>query len=444
MRIVVSLSPIANDHADPPTVSVMLVYGPTSGGVDPDATSTGQLPAFNVGDDTMARGRAMMSFLQSSPSVKSALSIVLGNDDTDADPVPIYFQTSGAIDALPWEQLFDSADGLYCALDSRWPIARMARSGSGTESSLHFFSPPFRVVAVIAAGLTTPAGAIYPGVRQLEIIASAVGTLDGAQLHVISGHDDVLARAEALANKGARISAERIEVSGQAVAAQITKANPHVLHVFSHGTQVNNTRLLNLADSNDAAANEDGGSINLPVAVLAKALSACRPWLVVLAACETGAQLSPEDPAFARALVTGGVPAVIGMRRRVDVVVMHRVVRELYSAICERASKLLSTGTPQQVETLDWSPALTGARIANMTPSPEANDKWSDPVLYANVSPLQVMVTTQTNADADAYAGGERDEWQRFRNQLSPGAPAAVVAAAEEKISRLDKRVVVS
>jgi hypothetical protein len=296
---------------------------------------------------------------------------------------------------------------------------------------------------VIAAALETPDGETYAGVRQLELIAAAVGTLDFARLHVISGHDDVIAEARKRQEDGARISVEGIGETDQRVAEQIIRAEPHVLHIFSHGSQVNNTRMLNLADRNDAAANQDTGKINLSTVLLARALKVCQPWLVVLAACESAEPLGPQDPALARALVTSGVPAVIGMRRQVDVVVMHRVVGALYDAICQRMAQLVSAGSPRQFDTLDWAPALTGARTANTNPSPEQNDTWSDPVLYANLSFLQVSVT-EPDVDTDTleHKRGELDEWLRLRDQFPPGTPADVIADTKRKISELKQEAV--
>jgi hypothetical protein len=142
------------------------------------------------------------------------------------------------------------------------------------------------------------------------------------------------------------------------------------------------------------------------------------------------------------------VPAVIGMRRRVDVVVMNRVTAALYGDICHRVSTLLAAGPTQSAVALDWSPTLTGARTININPSPEENDKWSDPVLYANASQLQVVVMSQpqtdTAAHALAHAHAERDQWEGLVHQFTPDTPDAVVAAAKRKISELNEKVGVS
>lgn len=444
-RIIVKLSQlvgVGGSVTGPGDVTLTLEAGPSIGDVDPDIAATTALPDLDNLPDTVARGRALMSLLQASPPVKAALSAALANV-AGSEPIPLYFQSSGIVDSMPWEQLFYDRSG-FCALDGRWPIGRMVRRGSDLGARL--FTPPLRIVAVVAAALPSSGAAPdYPGVEQLDRLADAIGAAPfGVHLHVISGHEDVLTRAQQLTAAGATVSAEPIGGDVNAVKAQITAANPHVLHIFSHGSQDwAGLRVLNLATTADADAEAEFGSINMTAQALTEALTPCNPWLVVLAACDAGQQ-SVDGQAFARELVGGGLPAVIAMRNRVDVLVMNRITAALYPAICTRVSAAVATSSSPAPAVLDWSAVLTGARTVNAGPDPRANTTWSDLVLYVHPSQLQVIVVAHTGVPADELSRrrGERDEWQRFLDQLTPDAPERLVTAARRRIAELDRLVV--
>ena len=98
--------------------------------------------------------------------------------------------------------------------------------------------------------------------------------------------------------------------------------------MLCHGGMSAGVRTLALATAADFAGQEETGLVRLKVADLVGALAKCNPWLVVLAACETAE--SGDGPALAHDLANSGVPAVIGMRRLVDIGDTDRFCAALY------------------------------------------------------------------------------------------------------------------
>jgi hypothetical protein len=294
---------------------------------------------------------------------------------------------------------------------------------------------PFRIVAVLSA-------AQREGSSQLEALASAVADararkLD-VKLHVITGEQAVHDRVATLGNKN--VTCEWIGAWTDRVVQQIADAKPSILHMLCHGDNSAGVRGLRLASQPDFLGQADAGSVPLSLGELARALSLCDPWLVVLAACET-AGVTETSGAFARGLVDKGIPAVIGMRRLVDLAAMNRFADVLYPEVLTTVEVALRPDPHDPVRTIDWITTLTAPRRAAIVGvDPAQDDAWSDPVLYAQQDLLQVYVPTKQRMSAREYAlaVGKIDTWVVYRRGLDPGTtPAEVLAEIDAKIAEL-------
>jgi hypothetical protein len=383
------------------------------------------------------RGDALRQILGSDAAVNQELDTLL-NNGPGSDPAPLYFHMrASAADAVVWEQL--RAKGIFVALDRRWPIGRIARQPRRLESRV--FLPPLRVVAVLAA-------AGRPGINQLEALTAAcAGAALPVELHVISGDVDLQQPAEA-----AGATFDLIGTSAPALMRQIADAKPHVVHVLCHGGGVAaGLRRLAFAHANDVDAAELDpavlGSVLVSVTDLAQALLPCNPWLVVLGACESaGGENAGEALALAHELASGGIPAVIGMRRLVDIAATNAFCREFYPEAFAVVRKVLTPAAgPLQDPTreLDWAQALTGPRLAMSDPNPEAGDAWTDPVLYAQHGALRIFVPPgRASPDPHAETVGKIDQFKGgLASLLAADASPAAIAEVLQRIAALEARL---
>jgi hypothetical protein len=425
MRLIVNFDSVGK------TVVLKLSRGPAAiAGINQGRTvRIGPLRGANA----QARGEELVKLLGRHEPVKQALTMALAQPPA-APPQPIYLRViSDVADALPWEQLYWKAQG-FLALDPRWPVGRIA----ATEWELNdrAFLAPFRIVAVLSAAQRQGSG-------QLDALATAVADARkrkmDVKLHVITGEQAVYDRVGALGRK--HVTREWIGVSADDVARQIADAKPSILHVLCHGDYSAGVRGLRLASQADFLAQADAGSVPLALGGLARALSLCDPWLVVLAACET-AGVTEDSSAFARGLVDTGIPAVIGMRRLVDLGAMNRFAQALYPEVLRTIEAALRPDPNQPpVRTIDWITTLTAPRQAAIVGvDPAQDDAWSDPVLYAQQDTLRVYVPTKKRMSAEEYAqaAGHIDTLVSYRQGLDPATtPADVLNDLDTRIAEL-------
>lgn len=385
-----------------------------------------------LGGNAQARGEELARLLCRHKPIKQALGMALASPPA-SPPQPIYFRVvSEAADALPWEQLYSAPQG-FVALDSRWPLGRIVKRVQ--DLSDRSFLAPFRTVAVLAA-------AGREGQPQLDALASAVaqGRTNGldVQLHVITAEQAVMDRVAEL--KTNSITAEWIAATPMDVARQITDAKPSILHLLCHGSfAAPGVRGLAFATIQDFLAPDTTGSVVLSVDGLIRALALCDPWLVVLAACET-AQAS-DGVALAHNLVDAGVPAVIGMRRLVDLGAMNRFCGALYPEILSTVAKAVDPTPGKERVQIDWASALTAPRqAATVGHDPSLVDTWSDAVLYAQQDELTVYVPTKQSLPAEQYAAllGRLDVYLQLRQTRDPATtPPSVLEEIDRTIAEL-------
>ncbi|MFI2507364.1 CHAT domain-containing protein [Streptomyces sp. NPDC018972] len=390
------------------------------------------------GGSVTERGMELLARLALHPPVRQGLEAAL-RQPAYSSPVPLYFRmVSSHADRLPWEQLCD-AEHDFIALDPRWPIVRIAsRRREVTERG---FSAPLRLVAVLSA-------AGRSAVPQAETLLSAVCSADAAEigvhLHIISGEREVL-QAAAAAGLHGLVTTERIPTSAPELVAKITEAQPDILHMLCHGGASGGVKVLAFAHfaDFDAAAGEEAegqhaepGSVRLKLPQLISALKPCDPWLVVLSACQS-AQVS-ETQALAHALANGGIPAVAGMRRQVDLGDADQFCAALYPEVLAAVREAVSAGTSRSRE-LNWATVFTNPRIVMAGPNAKSTDGWSDPVLYVQNDPLRIFPGSDALSSADfATLRGQLDFWESYVAFFDPrNADPVLLAHAREKITEL-------
>jgi hypothetical protein len=384
------------------------------------------------GGDLIGQGTTLLARLSSHPPVKAGLDQALSLPAT-AQPSPLYFHVfAKAADELPWEQLYAAPHG-FCALDRRWPVGRIARRRRPLND--RSFAPPLRIVAALSAARQT-------GTHQLAAILEALDRPDavaiGVHVHVISGEQAVLDAVDAAIAAGrSNLTREVLAGTAPAVVQQILDGRPHLLHLLCHGGAVAGVRTLALATTADFDGDEETGGVRLKVADLVAGLARSDPWLVVLAACESAQ--AGEGTALAHDIVDNGVPAVIGMRRLVDLAATNQFCRALYPELLATVRAAVDPAGPPGVRVVDWASALTGPRTVLGGADPVALDAWTDPVLYAQEDPLRVFPPSPFLSPAD-FAGlrGQLDAWEHFLARLDAAtADPGVLATAQAEIARL-------
>jgi hypothetical protein len=389
----------------------------------------------------VARGEALLKRLTAHPSVQAGLGAAL-TVPPGGEPAPLYFHMLAAsADALPWEQIYDSMHG-FCALDERWPIGRIARRRRTV--TVRTFEPPLRIVAVLSA-------AGRSGLPQLETLLKAVASADataiGTHLHVISGDEAVVEAAVGHQN----VTGELIAGSASGLAQQLKEATPDIVHLLCHGGAAAGLRRLAFATLADADAVEGGanaekavGSLRLSVPDLVSALGSSDPWLLVLSACDSAE--AADGPALAHDLAASGIPAVIGMRRLVDLTDTNLFCAALYPQVLRTINTAVAANGPAALRIIDWATSLTAPRKSMGGPDPSAADAWTDPVLYVQEEPFKVAFTPVLPVqDPAEYARlqGQLDIWRGYLARLDPetAAPAVlnevlgIIAGLEAKLT---------
>ena len=218
---------------------------------------------------------------------------------------------------VPWELAYDPVRGVFIALDGsfvRGIATTTPVNPTGTGARL-------RVLAVesFPAGLATEEGSQEP----ISVVSSLYGA-NGVSVSVLtdatlSGIQDAL-----------RSSVEPFQV----------------LHVVCHGQADQHGSALLLCDG-------AGGVDAVSPEAFANVLRGRDLGLVFLNACESVSLDTPS--AFAPALLSLGIPAVIGMQTRVRDVEAVRVAREFYSSIAD--------GSPIDVALTDARRLVRGKRV---------------------------------------------------------------------------------
>ena len=218
------------------------------------------------------------------------------------------------------------------------------------------------------------------------------------------------------------------------------------MHLLCHGGAAAGLRRLAFATLADVDAVEGGagaeaavGSLRLSVADLIGALQACDRWLLVLSACDTAE--AADGPALAHDLASGGIPAVVGMRRLVDLADTNRFCTALYPQVLATIRTAVVAEGPPEARTIDWAVSLTAPRVPMGGPDPSKVDAWTNPVLYVQ-DDLFKVAPGPSGAVPRSITQGGRVAWDFWKGYLATLDPAttnpAVLADVLDIIEQIE------
>lgn len=311
-----------------------------------------------------------------------------------ADPLgsrPLFFRVGSdpSLEAVPFEAVWDDHVGAFAALDTRWPVARLPTDV--TEPPGPFtMEPSLQVVAVLAAEGIDPSG-------QIEALRKACASQPGltVEVTVLTTRTSTIKR---LHKTEPGWTVELVPPTADALITRLRDIQPHLLHIFCHGT-ADGPRLL-------VAQRDDLTVLELTVGhFMALAQPAwVAPWLVTLNCCE-GAAPGEHTASLASGLVRNGLPAVIGMRKAVDRVVADTFCADLYASVFARLAQIAPRGSA--VSSLDWAAVLHEPRrrlsVAHGAPGDAAlrQKEWTMPVLYLATTTPRLRGRPTGNLTAD-------------------------------------------
>ncbi|HEY3684001.1 MAG TPA: CHAT domain-containing protein [Streptosporangiaceae bacterium] len=365
--------------------------------VDVSAPPLAALADAVLGDGAVAAaGRHLLDAVMAHPGVHAWLTRALTAQDPERYRIRVQFGAGREGEALPWEALHTDATG-FLGLDPRWPLGRVVDGASVVPAYPTLPSP--LSVAVVLSCLRVPAADEW---RALWSALAPGGALGPYRLLVLVSEPDLYRE---LAGPAEAAGDDRLRVAKIAdrdsLLAALDGFEPHVLHLFCHGSARGGAPHLELAVTSDWVTGAADSAIGVDARTL-RAACRLRPAVTVLNACDTAA---PADPAEAAAsgtrslaldLVREGVTAAaIGMREPVTNKAAAVFTRAFYQALARELADRAATstyGTP-----IDWPALLTGPRTAllpttgGLPPSSAAasSKEWTLPVIYTR--PPQVL-----------------------------------------------------
>ena len=340
-------------------------------------------------------GEGLADRIRQNPTVQQVLDLALAAPPGPQSQ-PILFRVGHPVaHALSWEALV--ADNDFLALKDGSPIARIARGSVLDRDPVRPFVPPLRLMCVLSA-VGQEAAKEWDGIRAAVTGARAAGL--PVEVTLVAGEEDaVLTPARALGDPGLTVHAVPNPAADLPILALVESVQPHVLHVFGHGTIANGIGMIELGTIGDfereAETHEGRSSVMVRAEELGVAARRGGTWCVVLNICR-GAEAGDESLTHAEEVVTHGVPAAVGMRRQVDVVDANAFSREWYPVVFAAVQRVLAAG--QGKHDLAWSDSLVAARrrLRDLHGGdPGDDDTWTLPVLYKLPGPFQLEVPAQ-------------------------------------------------
>lgn len=294
---------------------------------------------------------------------------------------PLYFRTGkeSSVEAMPFEALRVNHIAGFACLDPAWPIGRIPADVPPPAG-------PFIMERSVRIGAVVAAEGIDP-VRQVDALIKGCQAPAGlnVELTVFTTTTAAIDRVNLAGMPGWR--AELVPATSDDLIVRLRELQPHLLHMFCHGT-ADGPRLL-IAQRDDLAvlelSAENFGDLVRP--------SLLPPWLITLNCCE-GAAPGEQTVSLASGIVRNGLPAVLGMRKTVDVGMADDFCANLYKAALARLAVIASGG--RSPAPLNWSEVLFEPRrqlCAGFGPPSLVADRqkeWTMPVLDVASPDLQL------------------------------------------------------
>lgn len=381
--IVVYLDPVQNNGG-----TACFIRAPSFDIDNPHAVSIIRLDdvtQLNGPDVIRQIGEALAKKIRENEAVRTVLDRVFTL--ASAPPsLPIHFRAADpTAHALSWEALVGNDN--FIALDDRWPVARIARGGNVKEDARRPFRPPLRLVCVLSAvgrsGLKEWR-ALYESVQ----VARQTGL--PIKVTLFSGDEKLLAAADALRDRN--LTALPVPEPEHSLVEVIESHQPHILHMFCHGSIRSGVRWLEVGTIVDFDRDDGASSVLVRPEELGVAVRRVGAWAAVLNTCR-GAEAMDEILTHAEEIVSNGVPVAIGMRRQVDVDDASAFTAAFYPSIFRILSAAVAAGAGDRI--INWVDALSRARrrlrdIHGADPS--LHDAWTMPVLYTRPGKFTLQV----------------------------------------------------
>lgn len=397
------------------------------------------LPPYGQDAAVKTRGQHLRVALNQHPGVAAVLQHLDGTTLEEVKPIYVVLNDASA-ELISWETLWGGADdGSFVALDSRWPIGRMADPSSSQHRRPGQMELPVRIMLAISA---------FDVDDQANEWKSFSASLMKARKHgvpfevsVLVGDDEIKQSIEKqIKDEGINgVSVALLPCSENRLLETVLDFDPHVLHFFCHGRADVSSQSLEMAHAGDYADDQAvRGSVNLEkkhLQYLATNLS--NSWLLVINSCSGGKAVGSLN-SLASASVEAGFPAAVAMLEPVDPLDAYEFTSAFYGALFKLIVK-----AKQEVEAtgradFEWGRAMVNARMAirDQHVPEETRREWSLPALYVRgIDPFYFLQAAETSEDVKLQENGFRlrakvvSDWlETAGSQQTPADRAQVVA----------------
>lgn len=336
-----------------------------------------------------ATGEALLRRLeQANGEIATAIAILLGLPPAETNPLYLRIADEQAA-TLPWETLYVNGD--FIALQPPWPIVRIADPAGRLTEREFVTTPELRIVAVLSA-LGQPALDEWVAIRKAAAEARDASPPLDVKLSVLVGEPELKGQIDQEVAQGADfVSVATIPPTVSQLLTRLEDEKPHLLHLYCHGSVQSSGPRLHFGTIAEWAARAQGtGSLNVAIAPLTGMAVNASSWLVVINACQGGADTT-ENYSLASELVRQGLPAAIGHRRPISPADAHRFAGALYPSLFRLIAKEFAVGGQREIE---WAEALHAPRsgLDAFYGDPENSELWSLPILHVGEVPFKVKL----------------------------------------------------
>jgi hypothetical protein len=210
--------------------------------------------------------------------------------------------------------------------------------------------------------------------------------------------------------------------TGAALRTALRSLEPHLLHLYCHGTIASGVRFLEIGTIGDFIRDNGVSTVHVRVEELGLDMAAAATWAVVLNTCR-GAEATDEALTHAEAVVSSGVPVAVGMRRLVDADDATAFSGAFYPAVFAAIKRAFDGAA----KTIEWADTLVQARQVlrdRHGSDPALDEKWTLPVLYTRIGPFELVPAVAAGETATTRVLGESQTVDGIVDVLGESAPA--------------------
>jgi len=400
-------------------------------------------------DSVKAAGKMLVELLCANKYVETALNQALTLKPGQQEPIYIQIEDPGPVEALPWEALYSTPISDFLALDTRWPIGRIAGIESEDPAYDYSFVPPLRLLVVLAAvGVEAES--------EWQALLTAVSNAPFAvSLRVFVCEKTLVSRIQKDQQDAPNLDIEvRFLVNKTDLFAAVKTFRPNILHFFCHGDTQPSPH-LSMATAQNWETNQGPGDVVIEPKDLQSIENIfSHVWLITLNCCLAGRAIK-NSPSLARALVDRGFPAVVGMGDVIASDDANAFCQILYTTLFNDLQAVIAAnGTPVEIELVKSfsrvREQLCGKYVNGELPTPStvaANRKeWMLPILYVQPGTFQLRKRTFK----PALPIDERRKLLahlkvfidlRATNKDTPGTPQPLIDALNAQIATFESQL---